>query len=229
MARRTLSTFTPLWDRHKRLYSEVFSTALLELSEMDSVSGDEDAISERLYLSLNNVCFAIGKSRNQDVQTPNWENPIPPVAINELKGGKSSKRPDFTCKCLNPWAESSENHEISLHVECKRLGEKTSSTWILNENYVKNGVKRFDSKTHQYGKRARSGIMIGYIISMSPKTIEAEVNSYQKNHLPDNSNINFEFNSSLIFKTSQKIKRKNVQPIQFDLIHLWIDLRGCYY
>jgi hypothetical protein len=227
MARRRLSSFTPLWDRHKRLYSEVFSMALLELSELDLISGNEDAISEKLCIFLSKVCHMMGKKRNQEVRTPDWEKPIPPVAINELKGGKSSKRPDFTCKCVNPWADSPENHVISYHVECKRLGERTSPTWILNENYVKNGVKRFDSKVHKYGNRACSGIMIGYIISMTPKTIEAKVNSYQKKHLPDNSNIKFEFNNSSLFKTCQNINRKNVAPVQFELIHLWIDLRDC--
>ncbi len=195
MARRALSSFVTLWKRHELLYSEVFSAALMELVEMDSVSGDEDSISEILSLTLNRVCFNFGKSRNQEVQTPYWEGPVPPVTEGELKGGKIKKRPDFTCRCLNPWANSPEEHEISLHVECKRLGHPTSATWNLNENYVKNGIKRFDSKTHEYGKRAYSGMMIGYIISMTPKKIEAEVNDYQKKHLPDNKIFKFTFDA----------------------------------
>jgi len=229
MARRTLSSFTPLWNRHKRLYSKIFSMALLELSKMDSISGDEDAISERLCIFLNNACYVRGKTKNQEVRTPDWEKPNQPVCTKELKGGKSRKRPDFTCKCLNPWADSPENHEISLHVECKRLGNPTSRSHVLNKNYVIEGIKRFDSKTHKYGNRAYSGIMIGYIISMTPKTIEAEVNSYQKKHLPDNSDIKFKFNSSSLIETIQRFERKNVKPINFELIHLWVELRHCYY
>jgi len=228
MARRSLSSFMMLWSRHKQIYSEVFSAALLNLTEMDSVSGDEDAISEILSLVLNQVCFEFSKSRNLEVQTPYSEAPVQPVTEDELKGGKIRKRPDFTCKCLNPWADSPEKHEISLHVECKRLGHPTSATWILNENYVKNGIKRFDSRTHEYGKRAYSGIMIGYIISMTPKKIEAEVNDYQKKHLPDNKKFKFTFDAKPLFQTRQDIKRKNVKPDQFELIHLWVDLRNCY-
>jgi hypothetical protein len=55
MARRSLSSFMMLWSRHKQIYSEMFSAALLNLTEMDSVSGDEDAISEILSLVLTEV------------------------------------------------------------------------------------------------------------------------------------------------------------------------------
>jgi hypothetical protein len=228
MARRPLSPFITLWNRHILLYSEVFSTALQELSESASISGDEDAISEILCSILNRVCFNFGKSRNQELQTPYWETPIQPVTGNELKGGKIKKRPDFTCKRINPWAASPEKHEISLHIECKLLGYPTSATWILNKNYVKNGIKRFDSKIHEYAKRADSGMMIGYIISMTPQEIESEVNDYQKKHAPEYPAIKFFFDTTTLFKTRQDIKRKNVMPDRFELIHFWVDLRSCY-
>jgi hypothetical protein len=228
MARRPLSPFKTLWNRYILLYSEVFSTALRELSESVSVSGDEDAISEILCSILNRVCFKLGKSRNQELQTPYWETPIQPVAGDELKGGKIKKRPDFTCKLINPWAVSPGKYEISLHIECKLLGNPTSATWILNTNYVKNGIKRFDSKIHEYGKRADSGMMIGYIIGMTPEEIESEVNDYQKKHASEYTDIKFFFDTTTLFKTRQHIKRKNVMPARFELIHLWVDLRNCY-
>jgi hypothetical protein len=71
-------------------------------------------------------------------------------------------------------------------------------------------------------------MMIGYIISMTPKKIETEVNDYQKKHLPDNKKFNFTFDATPLFQTRQDIKRKNVKPDQFELIHLWVDLRNCY-
>lgn len=228
MARRPLSPFITLWNRHILLYSEVFSTALQELSESASISGDEDAISEILCSILNRVCFKIGKSRNQELQTPYWETPIQPLTGDELKGGKIKKRPDFTCKCINPWAVSPEKYEISLHIECKLLGNPTSATWILNKNYVINGIKRFDSKIHEYGKRADSGMMIGYIIGMTPQKIESEVNEYQKKHASEYSDIKFFFDTTTLLKTRQGIKRKNVMPARFELIHFWVDLRNCY-
>ncbi len=227
MARHTLCSFEQLWKRHELLYSEVFSAALLNLSQMNSVAGNEDAISEILNVLLTQVCFNISKLRDMEVQTPSWEAQMPPVSFDELKGGKT-KKPDFTCKIVNPRAKSPEQHEMSLHVECKLLGNPTSSKWILNENYVQHGIKRFDSKIHQYGKRANSGIMIGYIISMTPKEIEAEVNGYQKKHLQKSVKIQFTFENTIPFHSRQVITRANVEPINFELIHLWIDLRTCY-
>lgn len=228
MARRQLSPFETLWKRHTLLYSEVFSEALQELAESVSISGGEDAISEILCTTLKRVCFNFGKSRNLELPTPYWETPIQSITEDELKGGKIKKRPDFTCKCINPWAASPEKYEISLHVECKLLGNPTSATWILNENYVKNGIKRFDSKIHEYGKRSDSGMMIGYIISMTPEGIESEVNDYQKKHVPKHPEIRFVFDTATLLKTRQNIKRKHVLPARFELIHFWVDLRNCY-
>ena len=228
MARHLLSSSNNLWIKYVSIYVEVFSIALQKLSKRTSISGDEDAISERLSLLLNEVCFKLGKSRNQELPPPFWDAPNNPVNEEELKGGKIKKRPDFSCRLINSMATSSEDYQISLHVECKRLGDPTSPTWILNENYVKNGIKRFDSVEHEYGKRADSGMMIGYIIGMTPEKIESEVNEYQRKHLPEYMKIRFLFDRTSPFETCQDIIRKNVLPTRFELIHLWVDLRHCY-
>jgi hypothetical protein len=208
----------------------VFSTALRELAEKDSISGDEDAISELLSLIIRQVCFYFNRSRdNEEIRAPIWEAPIQPVNQVEVRGGKRRKRPDFTCYYFNCHAGSPDEQEIPLHVECKRLGSPTSSSWNLNENYVINGIKRFDCSTHQYGKRSPSGMMIGYIISMTPEEIETEVNGYQKKHLPNYPDITFTFDDRKPFQTYQKIQRRSVEPAQFELIHLWVDLRYKYH
>lgn len=226
MARHSLSSFTDLWMQHERLYLEIFSEALLKLSGQELSLTNEDAISEELCVPLNQVCFEMNKFRNVEVRVPIWERPIQPIAKVELKGGKVRKRPDFSCSCLSRFALSAEEHEISLHVECKQLGEPTSRSWILNENYVERGIKRFDSTTHEYGKRAPSGLMIGYIVSMTPDTVLYEVNSRQNKHLPDNPDIVFEFGDGKLFRSRQPLVRRFVFPERFDLVHLWVDLRG---
>lgn len=223
MARHSLSSFAALWQRHENLYLEVFSSALKELFSKKISLEHEDTISEALCVTLRHVCFEISHTRNIEVKTPEWEGPIQPVEEEEMTGGKIRKRPDFTCKCFNRFASIAEEHEISMHVECKRLGKPTSATWILNENYVKNGIKRFDSPTHEYGKRANSGLMIGYIIDMSPETILFEVNGHQKKHLPGNPDIEFEFGVGNLLLSRQSLTRMHVFPEQFTLIHLWAD------
>ncbi len=226
MARRLLTPPIAYWNLFKQKYMELFSISLVELANEESVPGDEDAISERLILILRQVCFKLNQARkNEAIRVPIWEAPIQPIREDELKGGKKKTRPDFTCYYFNAHADSPNKQEIPLHVECKRLGSPTSSSWNLNPNYVENGIKRFDCNRSNYGKHAYTGMMVGYIINMTPEEISAEVNSYQKKALPGFPGIHFNFNAKTIFQAHQEIKRQWVKPVRFELIHLWVDLR----
>lgn len=223
MARRNLPSFAALWRKREQLYLTVFSTALTKLTEINSLTGNENKISKQLRIILNLVCSDLWKSERIEVQRPIWEAPIQPTEENKLTDCDDQKRPDFTCPLVF------EEHEIAFHVECKRLGNPTSASWVLNKNYVTNGIKRFDSITHEYGKQAFSGLMIGYIISMSPSEISDQVNNFQKTYLPDNAPVTFDFNPKSPFQTRQKLNRKNVSPNKFELIHLWVDLTNNYH
>lgn len=226
MPRRTLTSPRNCWKTFIQNYLELFTISLRELTNVESVTGDEDAISERLILILRQVCFKLNKSRkNGEIRVPIWEAPIQPTTEDEIKGGKSRKRPDFTCNYFNAHANSSEQQEVSLHVECKRLGSPTSSFWNLNENYVRNGIKRFDCVMFNYGKHAPTGMMIGYIMDMTSEDIRVDVNAYQKKHLPDYPEIEFDSDEESIRRAHQKIQRRSVEPLEFELVHLWTDLR----
>lgn len=198
------------------------------MADARRLSGDEDAVSEKLCPILRSVCFNVARSQNREIRTPSWEPPIPPVTEDELKGGKIRKRPDFTCSCYNSFAGSAEEHEIPFHVECKLLGSLTSPSWILNRNYVNYGIKRFDSTEHEYGKRAPSGLMIGYMINMEPQSIVREINDCQTIECPHNPPISFNFTQEHVHSTCQQLQRKNVNPQYFKLTHLWADLRQNY-
>jgi hypothetical protein len=224
MARHAIPSFSVLWEKHETIYISIFILALQRLWTDRCDTGDEDMISERLCPILNTVCFEESQKDNGEIRTPDWEKPIQPVTDSELNGGKIRKRPDFTCKITNPFACNPYEHEIPLHVECKRLGAPTSSSWILNKNYVVNGIKRFDSGEHGYGKRASSGMIVGYITSMSPKIILNEVNTHQKEHCSNYPAIEFEFVKNKVQQYQQKFDRKNLKPELFKLVHLWIDL-----
>lgn len=228
MARRTLPEFAFLWQQHELLYLTIFSTALNTLADESHLSGDEDAVSEKLCPILRSICFNIAHSQNREIRTPLWEPPIPPVSEEELKGGKIRKRPDFTCNCYNSFAKYAEEYEIPLHIECKFLGQPTSPSWILNKNYVSNGIKRFDSLEHEYGKRASSGLMVGYIIDMTPETILDEVNNYQAEECSQNRAITFAFTKEHVNTTHQILSRTTVKPENFKLTHMWADLRHNY-
>jgi hypothetical protein len=64
---------------------------------------------------------------------------------------------------------------------------------------------------------------------MTPEEIETEVNGYQKKHLPNYPDITFTFDERTPFQTYQQIQRRSVEPAQFELIHLWADLRYKYH
>ncbi len=226
MARRSLPAFASLWQKHETIYCEVFFISLQELAN-EPVSGDENTISKRLCPILICVCFTLSRSRNIEVRTPTWEGPIQPVSDDELEA--EPKRPDFTCKLRNPYATLAEEHEIPLHVECKRLGSPTSPSWKLNKNYVTRGMKRFDCASHEYGKRASSGMMIGYAIDMEPEQILEEVNRHKQKHLPYFPDICMAVDKTTVSRNRQNLKRRHVAPKEFDLIHLWVDLRHNYH
>jgi hypothetical protein len=70
---------------------------------------------------------------------------------------------------------------------------------------------------------------IGYIVDMSPGEIEIEVNNYQKKYMPYCPAIAFTFGIGRLFKTSQQIPRRNVEPARFELIHLWVNFKNKSY
>ena len=225
MERHKVPSFASLWQKHESLYISIFTMALQRLPSAKCDVSNEGSISEYLCPILKSVCFEKGRADNCEVRTPDWEKPIQPVNVCELRGGKTGKRPDFTCKLTNPLASCVDEYEIMFHVECKRLGAPTSPKWILNKNYVANGILRFDSELYEYGKRAASGMMIGYIVSMSSKEILDEVNNWQKRLCSHNPDIEQESENGSVCRLRQEINRRNLEPRLFNLFHLWVDLR----
>ncbi len=112
-------------------------------------------------------------------------------------------------------------------MECKRLG-RLDSGWPLNKNYVTKGIKRFLSKEHEYGKRAPSGMMLGYVVNMTLSEIQNQINTYLSKELPYVPIIDFELKKRPVNRTTQKFNRQEVEPSDFSLHHLWVDLRKNY-
>ncbi|HCU01685.1 TPA: hypothetical protein DIC62_02710 [Candidatus Nomurabacteria bacterium] len=218
MARKKgyIKTFSSLWTAHENLYCSLFYEAL-KLLEITDLAKNENAISEALCPIFNDLCF----KHCRDVTPPMWEVPNQPSTNDELKGGKKSPKPDFSCNLINPFANGSDMYQIPFHIECKKLGEKVGS-WNLNKNYVNNGINRFDSNKHEYGKKAISGLMVGYIVSMEPIAILEEVNG----HLPEQlQKLTFVFVEKVV-SCEQSIIRKEVNPKDFKLIHIWVNLKN---
>ena len=217
MARKknSIKSFPFLWTKHEELYMSIFFEALQRL-EINVEQRNENLISEKLSIALRKVCF----NHFYGIRAPDWEKPIQPANAIEEKGGKVNKKPDFTCTLVNCHSDTIEMYEISLHVECKLLGA-TKGSWNLNKNYSNNGINRFDRISHEYGKRAPSGLMIGYIINMKQGEILEAVNNYIPERFPK---LDFKFTQKVV-KTVQYLNRNYVEPKDFKLNHLWVDLR----
>ena len=223
-SKHAIPSANELRKRHEAIYVEIFTLALSVLAKIPCDTRHENIISERLCIPLNDVCFELSKTRNYEIATPIWESPIQPIDYSELKEGKPGKRPDFTCKRVNPFANSSFEHEFHFHVECKRLGTPSSPTWRLNEQYVINGIMRFDSVEHRYGELACSGLMVGYIIDMSADDILTEVKMFLNENSVDRAKLEPQSTESHIQKYIQRLNRKFVKPLDFKLTHLWVDI-----
>lgn len=215
--------FNKIWQRHIDLYAEVFIYSLKCLSEDNCLNGqeDEDRISVYLWKNLKKVCARWSLTKNQEIPAPQVQTPVQDIIRAAKKRMKALKKPDFTCFRFN----ASKGENIGLHIECKKLGKPSSSGWKFNKNYITDGIMRFDLKEYQYGMDAISGMMVGYIVSMLPEDILKEVNEYQNKYLKGHSKLKFNFSSGLVFKTQQKITRKNIRPKNFHLSHLWVDLK----
>ena len=213
--RRLIGTFCELWKRQENLYFKLFVKALQQLDIDENHKNDENEISKVLCIILNKICF----EEDNDIMPPIWEQPYQPVQ--EIDIIRTSKRPDFKCNILNSYASDEASYILSLDIECKKLGKQKGS-WNFIKNYINNGVSRFDSKDHEYGKRAPSGMMIGYIVNMKSDEVLMAVNGYLPNKYPK---LNFDFLNKKVTSCDQQIKRVNVKPQTFKLIHIWSDLQ----
>jgi hypothetical protein len=212
MARKNKNFPTPIktWVEFVDIHVNIFCTALSLLNIGIIEKLRENDISSYLNVPLIKACRLSGLA----IIPPIWDGNISAINDNEVNTNNTAKRPDFTCKMINNYSTSPEDYTISLHIECKLIGSTK-----LNKYYINNGINRFDSLTHEYGKRANDGIMIGYIISSTKSDIQQEIN----NNLPDNI-------GQLRFKEKCKIEkvithftRENVKPMDFTLHHIWAD------
>jgi hypothetical protein len=208
-----------VWSTHFDLYKEVFCYSL-DVLDISIISGkiEEDDISAVLLGILQETCKKWSKERKYEIPAPLAQLPQQDADKAQTKGLNALPQPDFTCPKFD--MEMGEN--IFLDIECKLLGEPTSPTWILNKNYVKHGVDRFDCIKHEYGKRASSGMMIGYMLSMTPKKILGEVNG----HLQADSYLELNFAFTNKVDTCRVVmQRRRVKPVNFAVTHIWADLR----
>jgi hypothetical protein len=101
--------------------------------------------------------------------------------------------------------------------------------WVLNENYVQNGILRFMTEEHGYAKGEKSGAMVGYIQNMEFKDILKEVNMAANVAVIPQLTL-----SKKIWLKQGTYNLEHMIPRPFShspflLMHFWIDIRNCYF
>ncbi|MBN2093608.1 hypothetical protein JW964_28560 [candidate division KSB1 bacterium] len=218
------------WENFRNTIFAVIREALCLLRESENLPQIEDSptranLNRKLYYCFREICHR--KELNYHLPTLNGKNP--PVDELAEPDPRENKLPDFQWHFIDHTADAA---YCACHfvVECKRLGKPSSPTWNLNQNYVKNGINRFISPEHGYGKGDDTCGMIGYVQSMSFGEILDEINTEIKINAEEISTLvppKSGWTESGVSEIEQMLTRV-FQISPFVLWHLWIDLRDKY-
>jgi len=219
-----------LWSNIEERIIEVVSFALTMLQKESSLPSEEGEINPKLCVKLHKANHDLWSEGRGLLSPPFCEAQNQPLTEEDIDSEHINKKPDIQWGITNPSEEDYEKAYKFYTIECKRLGNPPSDSWILNENYVKKGILRFIKKEHSYGKFTSSGAMVGYIQSMEFDDILKEVNGYlQEESLAEIILPTSVWNKNGVSRLEQHLERNEVLPSPFDLRHLWVDLRNNYH
>lgn len=214
-----------MWYKHERRVLEIVCQALAELRQVQLLTEDEPALNRELHFCLRRVNARLHRQGRGLASPPIWEGQNQPLVDDQTRAARENKRPDFQWGFVNLQETDDDRASMLYTIECKRLG-KAASRWILNVNYVENGVVRFVVEEHGYGKAARSGAMVGYVQSMPFAQILAEVNvAANERLLPPIALDDDTWSEGGVTRLGHRLTRPASLLSPFDLRHIWVDLR----
>ncbi|MBU0510889.1 MAG: hypothetical protein KKD28_14280 [Chloroflexi bacterium] len=212
-----------------------------EIKKRDKRRSIEDRVSRALYRCLKQAQNNLKKMGQDLMGILYWQMPIQPNH-NVSSEEHEDKIPDFSWQIFENAITLEEQERPGLplsvyfHIECKRLGSPTSSSWKLNPNYVHDGVVRFVSDGHRYGQHTQSGAMIGYLEDMTCEEILRAVNAaieQVQQTLPSPIKISplslsqDGWQTKSTSRLNHRLERSFLKS-PFTLWHFWLDLRECY-
>ncbi len=167
-----------LWAQHERRVLAVLDEALLLLRIETDLKRSEVELNRRLYFCLLDANRRLLRSGGGGFEYPPVsEGKNPPDPDDACRAKREDKIPDFCWSFIDDTEPDSRRCARHFVIECKRLGSPPRSGWVLNENYVRHGILRFVRADHGYAKGESSAAMVGYMESMAPDAILAEVNT----------------------------------------------------
>lgn len=213
-----------LWAQDEERVLDLCARSLRKLRECHSmIKATEPEINRQLFLCMTQANRDLATAGKGFDHLPQPESANLPDPSDERRADWERKIPDFQWQIIDHLAPARESVRCYA-IECKRLGSPPRRDWILNEEYVANGMCRFANASHRYGNRCRSGAMIGYMQSMSFDSILTEVNDHVRKHAVG------ELVPKPETSCADRVKRLESSicrafPISpFYLRHMWVDL-----
>jgi hypothetical protein len=215
-----------LWAAREARVLDLCVRSLRKLRDCSDVSTQtEPEINRKLFMCMeeaNRDLFAIGEGLDH---VPQPEAANLPDPRDDRRADWERKIPDFQWQIIDHLAPARESVRCYA-IECKRLGSPPRRDWILNEEYVANGMCRFANETHRYGNRCRSGAMLGYMQSMSFGSILTEVNEHARKRGLGNLALPTSCCDFKDITRLESVLRRSFPVSPFDLRHLWVNLRS---
>lgn len=212
------------WTRFKENIAHLIIQSLLLLRMRDDLVKNEIELNRLLFLCI------LKANRVFDLPLPALDAKNSPHTTDEPEEERENNRPDLSWNLMNHLGDDN-NLCRNFALECKRLGEKTSKSWILNKQYVTAGILRFSLEEKGYGKGCETGAMVGYVQDMEFDEILSEINSHLVTNAPSIPKLTIPaegWQNQGVSHLSHAFQRVYI-PFDFFLQHFWIDTRDCQY
>jgi len=211
-----------LWAQREAFFLSQLVRALELLHHRTALPTDEVGLNRELYFCLLQASRELDPhAKYPPVLTECCNQPDPDDTV---RSKREDKRPDFQWAFTDQHEPDIRRSSKQFVCECKRLGSPTSHDWVLNVNYVTNGVCRFAEEAWGYGQRFPSGVMVGYWQTMEPNAILNEVNATAQEHGLPNLALTGGWRPKGVSRLEHSFTR--LFPISpFRLDHFWVDVR----
>lgn len=204
-----------LWQQHEQACLDVLRTALASLAGFPSAT--EDDLNREFYFLLVGATQAAARSGLR-LSAPVPEARNPPSPDDAVRASREHKRPDFYWAVIDDLEPDPRRAARQFVVECKRLDVPTTA-WVFTFRYVADGVRRFVTPDHGYGRNAWSGAMIGYLQRLTSDEARREVCE----HLARNALPTLTVTGSIdptLWESNHSLRREFPES-PFQLTHIW--------
>jgi len=227
MARPRL-TVAITWSRFEKAVRAVLIEALRRLATYSKLPKGEEPMNLWLYWLAIKAHHAIASSPEGSLPfNISFDGRSQPEPDDASGDSRLLKRPDFSWLLFNEQAADPLRSEMKYYTECKRLGSPDGGR-VFNDLYSGEGILRFMTAEHAYAKGCQSASMIGYMQTMEPDDILAEVNDFaSRRTIPSLSRAAKAWRDKAVTRLTQDGLDRPFEPSKFQLTHYWIDLRHC--